>query len=282
MTLGMSFCLGLSAFSAQAEEITGSIDYLVLQGPSYRAGMFSIFNSVIGFLNAYENGEIAGLEVKFGTRGNYYEPSHGPNWWNYYCEPLCVGRDKKLLVNQGKQADWSRMAYHTEKQLTPRQVNKLFKKYIKIKDFVTSDVNRFAQKNFGTQYVIGVHYRGTDKDYEAPKVSYRKVFKEIKNHLEGLKDREYMIFVATDEQGFLDHIKEVFPDRVVALNAIRSTDGRPVHKTTDSPFLHGKQALTDALLLSKCNILIRTSSNLSLWATYFNPKMPVILMNDRK
>ena len=42
-----------------------------------------------------------------------------------------------------------------------------------------------------------------------------------------------------------------------------------------------ENALIDCILLSKTDLLIRTSSNFSLASTFFNPKLPVIELSKR-
>jgi hypothetical protein len=46
-----------------------------------------------------------------------------------------------------------------------------------------------------------------------------------------------------------------------------------------SNYKKGEGALIDCLLLSRCNTLIRTTSFLSAWASIFNPKLPIVLVN---
>jgi hypothetical protein len=42
-----------------------------------------------------------------------------------------------------------------------------------------------------------------------------------------------------------------------------------------------EKAVMDVVVLSKSNRLIRTSSSLSLWSSYLNPGLPVLLLNER-
>jgi hypothetical protein len=92
---------------------------------------------------------------------------------------------------------------------------------------------------------------------------------------------DYQIFVATDEQGFLDFIHEAFPGKIVCLEMLRATHSEPLHINNSNPYLQGENALVDVILLSKCTFVIRTSSNLSLWSSYLNPFLPVIHANNR-
>ena len=257
-------------------------EYMVINHPNYIPGMFSVFNTVAGFLDIYEKGDYAGLSVNFGNVGWYYDPAHGPNWWEYYCEPILLGDLKNGHKIYYSGAECGDMANHTESNLSRERVHELISKYIKVKKFIIDQVDAFASKNFQDLFIIGVHYRGIDKIYEAPRISYGEAIKVIQSYIDALPDKNYRIFVATDEQAFLDFALQKFPDQVVSTTAFRSNQGgEPVHRLFCSPFKKGKQALVDVLLLSKSHLLIRCSSNLSLWATYFNPKVPVIELNKR-
>jgi hypothetical protein len=59
----------------------------------------------------------------------------------------------------------------------------------------------------------------------------------------------------------------------------RSAGGNPVHIALGNGYDKGEDALINALLLSKCATVIRTTSFLSAWASIFNPTLRVVLLN---
>jgi hypothetical protein len=244
-----------------------------------KIGMFAAANQILGQLAIFDTKlpvEIDGLCVDFGSHGLYYDPGRGPNWWSYYFEPLCVGRLEKDGVYPPK-FDYIQ-GFKRRRQLTRQEASELVRKYIKVKRQILEKVEQFVWRHFSGFYVIGVHYRGTDKKNEAPRVPYRSVFEAIAKHIP--EESPWRIFAASDEDQFIEAIQRAFPGRVVACDARRSQNGEGVHFMCEEPYLHGEEALTDALLLSKSSILIRTSSNLSLWATYFNSELPTILLSQ--
>jgi hypothetical protein len=241
-------------------------------------GMFAAALEILGQLLIYETQDpvkIEGLLVDFGTYGLYYDPEHGPNWWNYFFEPVRVGEWEKAISLNKK--DYFQ-AFKKRKQLTRIQAAELVKKYIRVKKHFLEKVEEFVSRHFDDVYVIGVHYRGTDKRREAPRVSYEEIFQAIVDHLP--KNREWRIFAATDEQPFLEEINRAFPGSIIACEAHRSINEKGIHFCRENPYAVGEEALMDALLLSRCDLLIRTSSNLSLWSTYLNPVLPTILLNN--
>lgn len=90
------------------------------------------------------------------------------------------------------------------------------------------------------------------------------------------------IFIASDEEMFVQFMTDEFGDLIFYnQNVMRSKDNTPIHLKKNSPYDNGKNALIDSVLLSRGSVLIRTSSNLSLWSTFFNPDIPVIALNER-
>ena len=259
--------------------------HLELINPNYEGfctGMFSVFNYVVGCLDLFECGEFTGINLNFGEIGLYYDKEKGRNWWSYYCEPIVVGAkgNSKSLSHIWGEA--SEIIYHTEIGLTRERVHQLISKYVHFKPEILQRVDQFCQDYFFLKPVIGVHYRGTDKDSEAKRVSYSVVKKEIQNYLESNKLEEFLIFVATDEEQFLDYMIDEYPDACIFIPAERSIDGAPLHTTTKEPYQQGLESLMDCIILSRTDFLIRTSSNLSLWSTYLNPNLPVVVLNKRR
>src|SRR5690606_5139345 len=110
----------------------------------------------------------------------------------------------------------------------------LIKKYIHPKPFIEKKVERFVQKKFGDTFTIGVHYRGTDKmRLEAPYVAYEKMLgviqKTMKKHKKETLIDKCCIFIATDEESFLNYIKSKFTCPIFYTKSTRSKDGTPIH-----------------------------------------------------
>jgi hypothetical protein len=130
--------------------------------------------------------------------------------------------------------------------------------------------------------VLGIHFRGTDKSSEAPRVSWSHCLAILEAHLRDRPDFQG-VFVASDEQAFVRFIAKSVKRRPVYWrdDHYRSSDGRPIHTTVGvvGGYEKGQDALVNALLLSKCSTLIRTTSFLSAWASIFNPTLKVVLLN---
>lgn len=263
-------------FSVNGEESS----YIILR--SRDSGMFSIFDDVAGLLKKFDKGKIGGIEIDFEHEGAYYEPLYGPNWWSYYCKPLKVGDPSGCLVINSLDFWTHKLPYSIEFGSSRQEVHRIIETYFHIKPEIIKNVEDFCENEF-EGFVFGIHYRGTDKIHEAPRTKYRKIKKQLKSEVLTRGLQNYKIFIAADEQAFLDYMINKYGSKVIYVKeAERSLDGNPLHLgRSEGKYQQGLDALTDCLLLSKTDYLIRTSSNLSRWSTYFNPDLPVILMSDR-
>lgn len=246
--------------------------------PDPNAGFFSIFNGVVGALDYYEQKkDCDGLVIDFGTQGLYYDANRGPNWWEYYFEPIRINAHdpyrtefpnyKKIILSLTGQFDLSRTRAY-----------ELIKKYIHLKPHIHNKLQTFMQQHFAQFHVIGIHYRGTDKHAEAPTVSYEHVASTVRKEL--ASNAHVRFFVATDDENFLVFMHKEFPGRVVSRDALRSKDGKPVHFAKHlNAYQKGEDAVLDCLLLSRCAKLYKMASNLSDTSLKLNPTLPVVRFN---
>jgi hypothetical protein len=253
---------------------------LLMTSASYAPGMFSQVASVLGLLEHYEawHQSYAGLCIDFGDQGLYYDPVVGENWWGYYFEPIEIGTMDgacRTVVSARWQSD---LAGVVEIQMPRARGADLVRRHFRARPHIISRVESFASLNFSDTYVVGIHYRGTDKYLETPRIPYEAVVSAVRDKIRPIGVGRFKLFVATDEQAFLEHLKALFPDCLLYCEAFRSVDGQPIDIRMGDNYKKGEEAILDCLLLARCDCLIRTSSNLSLFSTFFNPAIPEILL----
>lgn len=241
------------------------------------AGMFSMCNDVLDLLKGYEFKRFKGIEVNFDDTGLYYSPSFGKNWWNYYFEPIALGSQEVTKIKT--QGGYPRIvAWQNETEENRKEAFRLIQQYIRVKPHILNKIDAFEKTYFKDCFIVGVHYRATDKLIsEARFVAYEDITQAIKTIIkaENCESKNYKIFVATDDQNFLDYMVHIF-GTLVCYNpdVIRSKNNQPLHYAPDrNPYKCGEDALVDCLLLSKTNFLLKTISSLSRWSIFFNPTL---------
>lgn len=246
-------------------------------------GLFSIYQQVLGALAVCKLIK-SSLRIK-SDKGSYFtngRPETG--WWTYYFEndiyfPEYRQCDRTINIEPTKGA--AKLSHLGNAM--PRQQAYQLTRLLNLRPDVLNMIDSFVCDHFLGNQIIGIHYRGTDKVHgsfpEADHVSYTKIYEMIK-----MQKPETKVFVATDEQNFIDFMKDRLGDRVLSIVAQRSSDGLPIHHQTDRAgvdfdcYKIGLEAIMDCFLLARTNLLIRTDSNLSRVSMYLNPKIPVIEM----
>jgi hypothetical protein len=257
--------------------------HLYLTSPGYigGAGLFHNLNIALGCLDLLDSHKELSLTIDFGSEGLYFDPNHGKNWWSYYFENsffpskhLSKLKPQIKLLSDLEKAELGNSAHFYMDRV---RANHLLGSYIKVKKEILEEVELFFSDHLSGSYIIGVHYRGSDKWLESNYVSQLELVDQIRKRL--LVYPEAKIFFATDEAFVLTSILEEFKEKVYFTDSFRREDSLPLHYNNKDPYLHGKEALIDCLLLSKCNEIIRTNSNLSAVSCFFNPSMKVINLN---
>ena len=218
------------------------------------------------------------MRVDFAARGLYYDAAFGANWWQYYFEPIDIGcrEDAVTSVVSPLRSD---LLSNRGERLSRKRGFEIIDRYIRPKPHLGDEVESYVRKHFQDAFVVGIHYRGTDKHEEAPVVPYERVRAAILDAVISANPAWHKLFLATDEQAFLDYMLVEFPHVLTYRRTFRSVDGKPTHWRDMDNHDKGAEAVLDCLLLSRCQHLIRTASNLSLCSTLFNPDIPEIVLN---
>ncbi len=229
------------------------------------------------------------LKPYIALSGPFYSSVQGEDWLgNYFCNFKLTEIDKqnmasgRIRVSQISDIDQLGWPKNSGSELTLDYAKTLFEENLRIKSEIIDCVELFVKNNFKGKKVLGVHFRGTDKKHEAAQVSREFCTKTISNYLSANPDTN-MLFVATDEEAFLEWIKAEFSHIHVVHHddTERSREGMAIHThpSLGNNYNKGKEALINCLLLSRCEALIRTASFLSAWSSVFNPDLKVIMLN---
>lgn len=164
--------------------------------------------------------------------------------------------------------------------------NKLFNKYFKFNDFVINEVNKLNIDN----KTLGIHYRGTDKNYdtiEANFITKEEMILIIQDYIKN--NNVEKIFCCSDEASFVNAIERVYPNLVIEYKQIRSTNSNNwgfynygedcCDKKRDNLT---NSSLIDMLALSKCNTIIKTSSAFSSFSKILNPSLKMYTVSAMK
>ncbi len=250
-----------------------------IDSPKYEkgAGLFHNLLIVVGALDYIEKHPFNSLSVDYKDQGRFFEKEKGSNWWNYYFKPINIGSMKGKLkcLTDAEKAHFGNSSLYF---MNRKRACYLISKYIRLKTNLIAEIKAFQKKHFYGFYMIGVHYRGTDKYKEAQKVSYETLLKKVTCCLDSNRSKNPKVFLATDDIEAKKFLEKHLGSNIITQNILYSSGTVGVHYRYKG-YLLGKCAVMDAYLLSKCHQLIRTSSNLSAVSAYLNPSLLVTNLN---
>jgi hypothetical protein len=254
---------------------------------------FEIATNIVGFfgqmtwcLFLLHYCEKRGLIPDIRLTGVFVDHNRGPDWLDYYFDWLRPIASKSLAARvryTKKISAWSELGLPVPRIDIDTGARTLVK-YLRPKPHIQKLVDDFWQKLSAHGPVIGLHFRGTDKVGEAPRVSWEYCVQVMRDYLHQHTDIK-AVFVASDEQEFVDFIQMSMHGIPVYCHddhyRSKAGDIQPIFlkDTGEGSYEKGEDALVNVLLLSKCATLIRTTSFFSAWASVFNPHLKVILLN---
>lgn len=241
----------------------------------------------------------------------FFDPSIGDNVWDYYFEPVAGYTYGDIKARIDDPSDFLSNAQIT--RLTPEQLSYLhehdpdsiynypygyYKKvrideawyerqrnkahdvisrYVRVKPDIATDVESFVGGNFVGHPVLGIHLRGTDKGTANANRKLMRIvppaeyFPFIDSYID--EKSSARIFVATDQVQFLKEIKSRYSERVIHYEAMRAEGSVNVFQMEGNNYRKGREVLIDALLLSRCDFLLKCTSAVGEYAMYFNPEL---------
>ncbi len=267
-------------------------------------GLFAEIHKVISCLIHYEK-QLVSVSVDWTNEFFPYKKTANENGWDLYFEPIkapvsrSTAKDPEAICvdstsvhhelhDQCCTAPW--IAY--DQHLPYRKfVHEKLMRYLHLKPDITEKCESYYQTSMKGYRCIGVHARIARAHawlvpgHRLP--GFEDYFKEIDKILKKNPDIPTKIFVASDSHMGIEKFKARYGDMVIYIDAHRSqeeqdpctmyTNGKFLkehkdiwHKTKQGYF-GGMTALLDCLLLSKCEYLIFTTSNLAFFASYYNP-----------
>lgn len=140
---------------------------------------------------------------------------------------------------------------------------------------VPARVSERAQSMLPKGRVLGIHYRGTDKQttsWDSNPITPSQYGVLINDFLAQNPDFD-VIFAATDEHSFVDKLRSMVPLPVVAAGGevqfhLSTEDKGSKREKTD-------RAMVDCVVLSLCQCVIETSSALPSFAKLLNPDLEI-------
>ena len=144
---------------------------------------------------------------------------------------------------------------YLSKMTIPEILSSVLNSKLQLVENIQNSISHYKQANFSS-HTIGVHIRYTDI-----KVPLAKIIDKIESLANAEPDST--VFLATDSQVVVEHLKERF-SKVITAEKWFPPKGERMHQNWDncpSRYQNGLEAITDLYLLSECDKLVFSSKS---------------------
>ena len=240
-----------------------------------------------------------------------YKNDAHENGWDCFFEPIILTNKKTDQLSEKVVVDSSAQFHEMHDQVCTapwisyqqflpyrQHIHDVINQYCRLKSNIKNEVEKKYVQLINGKMAIGVHARiARAHAWLVPGKrlpTLQDYFAEVDRLLKKHKNDDVVIFVASDSHAAIDSFKERYGERAVSIEAFRSaqdqdpcimyTKGQYMKEHPDvwhqekHGYFGGVTTLLDCLLLSRCDYMIHTTSNLAFFACYYNPMLKTIYL----
>tara|TARA_B110000208_G_C11780560_1_gene433667 strand:+ start:1622 stop:2725 length:1104 start_codon:yes stop_codon:yes gene_type:complete len=254
-----------------------------------------------------------GVYPNFQVIGDYIQLNYIPdnNVKNkQFDELICLGNLFRKICGTQTRNEETNYFYSFKNNF--KLANEIFFRYFKFSEEINNIVEIFS-KQFENKKVLGLHYRGTDKNKVnwVNNISIDEFLIILDDHL--VNNKYDILFLSTDDSYCLKKIKEKYKKKytILTYDNIENEDNNSIHlnrlklmtkivKDIKKSLKHQrsidelenklkheslinnnllKDVIICSLILSKCNLVLKTHSQVSAYAKIFNPELEIYRTN---
>lgn len=247
--------------------------FFVVRRAYCKVGLFSHVMTNMGLVDyALKQGYIPVIDMQNG-RNTYLEDDKvgKENAWEYFFEQPCgytledVEKARHVILSDGLITDKNNYPDFRIVEDKERFVywHQIFQKYFRVRGNILAEFEKLRAEMLGDAKTLGILARGTDYVSAKPKGHpIQPTAEEIIG-----KVREVMgicscdkIYLATEDAGIYDRLKEEFEDKLVAQKTQRyiTSGGQNINDlgAERTKFEKGKEYLLSMMLLADCDCLV--------------------------
>lgn len=251
---------------------------------SVKGGRRGFYSNILWYLNNCHYAEMTDSEIVFKEFSPHYCDNIEDGFYQFY-RKIDIDKNKKYNKNFSHIKDLEDIRYFKNTQICGfildeeirKYINFLDKKYLILKPHILNKID-FLSKKLENRKVLGVHIRQTDlytsnmdKKMDKPldiKIYLNKIEENIKNF--------DLIYLMSDNKKSIQTIKEYFKNvPIFNLNTSLLSENekdQPLFRTDNklNKYKLGEDIILETEILSKCNKILVTNSNISSYTLIKN------------
>jgi hypothetical protein len=260
---------------------------------AWNAGFFSHINRVVNHLHHSLGREgCAAVRVEWHASEDIplfvYGTARDGELWQRFFEPLAFPNAPRIKRITSAYADLSMTGLHAYRMYKRGSgwrsaYGRAFAEHIRVREELRRRVDELWQDAGAARRCVGVHFRHSGHSHECPREISQidAVINRTRRQLKG--EGSAAVVLATDVREAADMFREAFGDRLLVQPDVARAPAAGTQYDWGLPpcAALGEQALIDALLLARCDVLLHTTSNLATAVGYINPRLRMIYCEPR-
>jgi hypothetical protein len=260
---------------------------------AWNGGFFSHLNRVVNHLR-HSLGQEGCTAVRVDWRAGDHIPlfvygtKADGELWRHFFEPLAFPSAPRDERSTWQYADLSMTGLHAYRMYKRGSgwraaYGRAFAEHVHVREALRRRAREIWQDGGVGAKSIGVHYRHPDHSHECPRqIPHIDAFID-KTHSLLKGDPRASVILATDVHEAVASFRSAFGERLMVQPGItRVHANEQQHNLSEPPSIAlGEQALIDALLLARCDVMVHTVSNLATAVGYINPKLRMVYCEPR-
>ncbi len=257
------------------------------------AGFFSHVNRVVNHLHHSLGCEgCAAVRVEWHASQDIpmfdYGTAQDGELWQRFFEPLAFANAPREERTTWRYADLSMTGLHAYRMYKRgsgwrNAYGRAFAEHVHVREQLRRRARELSQERAAARRWVGVHYRHAGHDHECPRPqpSSDAFIERARSLLEG--EGLACVVLATDVHEVVEDFRAAFGERLlVQPDVVRAHAADHHHDRGVPPSVAlGEQALIDALLLARCDVMLHTVSNLATAVGYMNPRLRMVYCEPR-
>ena len=239
--------------------------YIINRSPG--AGLFSNLTFVLNFILVSRKKKFIPIVDMQNFPTIYNEKNkifNSYNAWDYYFKPLNKYSLKEVYKSKNVYFSDSNFISGMALDMTNLELKKMFKLISFKKKFFIKANNFYNNKFNKNDKILGVHFRGSTYKVARGHAFPPTVDIMIKNiNLLMEKFNYNKLFIVTEEQSYLEILKEKYKNNCIFYNSYRmeNVDSFKIYPRKNHRYKLGEETLIETILLSKCDGLTYIKSN---------------------
>jgi hypothetical protein len=255
---------------------------------AWNGGFFSHVNRVVNHLHhSLGHDGCAAVRVDWHVGEHtplfvYGTPEDGELWQRFF-EPLEFPDAPSAERSTHEYADLSMTGLHAYRMYKRGSgwrsaYGRAFAGHVRVREELRRRVDELWRDGAVGARSIGVHYRHPEHSHECPRqIPSLDVFIARTERLVA-RSKGASVVLATDVREGVDGFRAAFGERLLVQPGVARSpvDGTQYEWELPPCVALGEQALIDALLLARCEVLLHSTSNIATAVGYMNPELRMI------